>query len=89
VDYRFHQHGQSADRRVVENTRRECLSIRKEHGFPDGRIGRILEVYARIKRQLQKLIYRGKFDILPGRWFLRKHMREKTAFSSNIGVDKL
>ena len=89
ANYRLHEHGQSADRRVSENMRREYLAIRKEHGFPGGTSGRILEVFARAKRQAQKLFYRGKLDLIPGKWFLKKHMREKTTFSSNIGVDKL
>jgi glycosyltransferase involved in cell wall biosynthesis len=89
VDYRLHEHGQTADRRVAENMRKEYLAIRKEHGFPGGNIGKFLELFARVKRQLQKLIYRGKLDIVPGGLFLRKHMRDKTTFSSNIGVDKL
>lgn len=89
VNYRFHQHGQSADRRISENTTREYAIIRKEHGRPDGVAGKFLELFARIKRQLQKLFYRGRLDLIPGRWILRKHMQEKTTFSSNIGVDKL
>ena len=89
VNYRFHEHGQSADRRVTENTRREYLAVRKEHGFPGGIAGKVLEVFARIKRQLQKLFYRGKIDLVPGNVFLRKHMRDKTSFSSNIGIDRL
>jgi glycosyltransferase involved in cell wall biosynthesis len=89
VNYRMHEHGQSADRRVAENTQREYLAIRKEHGVPGGIIGKFLEVFARTKRQLQKLIYRGKLDLTSGKRFLKKHMREKTSFSSNIGVDKL
>jgi hypothetical protein len=31
----------------------------------------------------------GKCDLIPGRWLLRKHMRDNTQFSSNIGLDKL
>jgi glycosyltransferase involved in cell wall biosynthesis len=89
VNYRFHEHGQSADRRVAENTKREYLIIRKEHGFPGGVLGKSLELFARIKRQFQKALYRRKLDIIPGRWILRRHMQEKASFSSNIGVDKL
>lgn len=89
VNYRLHEHGQSADRRVRENTQRESLAIRKAHGFPDGIEGKFLELFAKTKRQLQKLFYRGKLDLIPGRRFLRPHMREKTTFSSNIGIDKL
>ena len=89
VNYRLHEHGQSADRRVSSNMKRECRAIRKEHGFPDGTAGKLLELFARIKRQSQKLLYRGKLDLVPGKWFLRKHMRAKTIFSSNAGIDKL
>lgn len=89
VNYRMHEHGQSADRRVAENMRKEYLAIRKEHGFPIGLKGRFLERFAQLKRQLQKLIYRGRPDLVSGKWHLRKHMREETTFSSNIGVDKL
>src|SRR5438132_8103409 len=89
VNYRLHEHGQSADRRVSSNMRREYRAIRKEHGFPDGTVGKLLGLFARIKRQSQKLFYRGKLDLVPGKWFLRKHMRDKTVFSSNVGIDKL
>jgi len=89
VNYRFHEHGQSADRRILNNTAREYLIIRKEHGLRDGVARKLLEMFARTKRQIQKLFYRGKIDVIPGKWFLKKHMRDKTAFSSNIGVDKL
>ncbi len=89
ANYRMHEHGQSADRRVSRNMRRESLIIRKEHGFPGGMRGKLFEFFARIKRQSQKLFYRGKLDLMSGNWFLRKHLRDKTSFSSNIGVDKL
>jgi glycosyltransferase involved in cell wall biosynthesis len=89
VNYRMHEYGQSADRRVMLNTQRENFAIRKQHGFPGGWRGKALEIGARLKRQFHKLIYRGQLDLIPGKWFLRKHMRDKTTFSSNIGVDKL
>jgi glycosyltransferase involved in cell wall biosynthesis len=89
VNYRIHEHGQSADQRVNLNMQREYLTIRKEHGFPNGGKGKFLERFAQVKRQLQKLLYRGKPDLVPGTWFLKKHMREQTTFSSNVGVDKL
>ena len=89
ANYRLHEHGQSADRRVFQNMQREYLEIRKEHGFPGGISGKVLEWYARSKRQLQKLVYRRKLDVIPGRWLLKEHMRDQTDFSSNIGVDKL
>jgi hypothetical protein len=63
--------------------------MRQEYGLPVGRVGWMLCTYARIKRQAEKLVMRGKCDIIPGKWILRKHMRERTEFSSNIGVDKL
>ena len=89
VFYRFHQHGQSADKRVSANMDRESARIRQEYGVPGGMLGRALGCYARAKRQLQKLLILHTCDIVPGRFHLRKHMREKTQFSSNIGVDKL
>ena len=87
--YRYHQHGQSADKRVVANMAREADLIRTEYGLPIGFVGWAMRAYGRIKRQAEKLVYRGKCDVIPGRWLLHKHMRERTAFSSNIGVDKL
>jgi glycosyltransferase involved in cell wall biosynthesis len=89
VNYRMHQFGQSADRRVAENSRREHLAVRMEYGFPGGLTGKFLELFARVKRQLQKLFYRGKLDLVSGKWFLRKHLHDRTTFSSNIGIDKL
>jgi glycosyltransferase involved in cell wall biosynthesis len=89
VRYRYHQHGQSADKRVAENMNRESEAIRREYGVPGGFVGKVLVQYARIKRQVEKLIVLRKCDLIPGKKHLEKHMREKTEFSSNIGVDKL
>jgi glycosyltransferase involved in cell wall biosynthesis len=89
VRYRFHQHGQSADKRIVANMARESESIRLEYGLRGGRIGRWLCHYARLKRQVEKLLVLGKCDLVPGHLHLRKHMRSSTKFSSNIGLDKL
>jgi glycosyltransferase involved in cell wall biosynthesis len=89
VDYRYHDRGQSADVRVRANMTREAWLIRKEYGLPGGLLGRILQTYARLKRQVQKLVILGKCDLIPGEFLLKKHLREKTSFSSNIGVDKL
>ena len=89
ANYRVHEYGQSADRRVWRNMNRESLAIRKEHGFPGGVTGKFLELFAKVKRQYQKLSYRGKVDLISGKWPLKKHMRAKTTFSSNIGLDKL
>lgn len=89
VLYRYHQHGQSADKRIVANMARESALIRQEYGVPGGWAGKFLGYYARAKRQAQKLLLLGKCDLLPGQWRLRKQMQEKTQFSSNIGLDKL
>ena len=89
VNYRYHEQGQSADLRVRANMARESAAIRKEYGVPGGLIGKALTAYARAKRQLEKLVLLGRCDLLPGNLLLKKHLREKTSFSSNIGVDKL
>jgi glycosyltransferase involved in cell wall biosynthesis len=89
VNYRYHEHGQSADLRVRANMVKECVAIRKEYGVPGGFAGRVLQVYARVKRQLEKLLLRGTCDLIPGEWLLKRHLRQKASFSSNIGVDKL
>lgn len=88
INYRYHEYGQSADRRVTDNTQREGTLIRREHGVPGGVRGDVLRVAYRIKRQLQKLRYRGRCDLVPGTWHLRKHMQEKTSFTSNIPQEK-
>lgn len=89
VNYRFHERGQSADRRVSSNMWEESIVLQKEHGRPDGIAGTLLQVLFRGKRQFQKLIYLGKPDFIPGKWLLKKHMHDRTTFSSNVGVDKL
>jgi glycosyltransferase involved in cell wall biosynthesis len=89
VNYRYHDHGQSADLRVRANMAQESAVIRRQYGVPGGLLGKVLQVYARLKRQLEKLLIRGKCDLIPGGLLLKKHLREKTSFSSNIGVDKL
>lgn len=89
VNYRYHEHGQSADLRVTRNMQREMAMIRREHGVPDGFGGKLLRVFYRAKRQGQKLRRRGHIDLVPGHWILRKHMRAKTQFTSNFPVEKL
>jgi glycosyltransferase involved in cell wall biosynthesis len=89
LNYRYHQHGQSADNRIVRNMIRETDIIWRENGNPGGTRGKILKVVFKAKRQLQKLFLRGRIDLVPGTWWLKKHMKEKTEFSSNIGLDKL
>jgi glycosyltransferase involved in cell wall biosynthesis len=89
VDYRYHEHGQSADLRVTRNMAREAMIIRQEHGFPGGMRGKFLRAWARGVRQWQKLRVRGKCDVIPGHWILRKHMKEKTQFTSNMDMKRL
>lgn len=89
VNYRYHEFGQSMDLRITRNMARESLIIRTEHGFPGGFRGKVLRALMRAKRQWQKLVIRRKFDMVPAVWIMKKHMKEKTDFSSNIGLDKL
>jgi glycosyltransferase involved in cell wall biosynthesis len=89
VRYRYHEFGQSADRRITANMKREVSAICKEYGTPRGLLGWLLQRYARLKRQVQKIVLLGKCDLIPGRWHLRRHMRNRTEFSSNLGLDKL
>lgn len=89
VRYRYHDFGQSADERIVANMHRESERIRVEYGLPGGRVGRWLGHYARLKRQAEKLLLLGKLDLVSGKVKLRRYMRRKTQFSSNIGLDKL
>lgn len=89
LHYRYHDHGQSADMRVVRNMRREAAVILREHGAPGGLAGRVLRFIYRAKRQLWKLVYNGRMDLVPGTVKLRAHMREKTLFTSNSDAQKL
>ncbi len=89
VRYRYHDFGQSADERIVANMHRESERIRVEYGLPGGTLGNWLGHYARLKRQAEKLFLLGKLDFVPGKVKLRRYMRRKTQFSSNIGLDKL
>jgi glycosyltransferase involved in cell wall biosynthesis len=88
VNYRYHEFGQSADQRVMKNTLREVTMIRHQHGAPTGLRGKIYRVVYRARRQLQKLRYRGKIDVIPGLWHLRKHAKAKTSFTSNIPQER-
>ena len=89
VNFRFHPHGQSVDERIRANMARESAQIRAEYGVPGGWRGSVLMSYARFKRQVEKLLVRGKCDLIPGNLLLRRHLRAKAEFSSNIGLDKL
>jgi glycosyltransferase involved in cell wall biosynthesis len=89
VNYRYHSFGQSADVRIIKNMAKESAIIRREYGNPGGWIGEGLKICFKAKRQIQKLLVRGRCDFVPGTWRLKAHMQEKTQFSSNIGLDKL
>jgi hypothetical protein len=89
VNYRYHSQGQSADRRITRNMMAETARIRREYGNPGGLSGKWLQVAFKAKRQAQKLLSRGRCDLVPGTWHLKSHMQEKTDFSSNAGLDKL
>jgi glycosyltransferase involved in cell wall biosynthesis len=89
VDYRYHAQGQSADLRIIRNMIQEAVVIRREHGNPSGWRGACLRIVFKAKRQLQKLRIRHKCDLIPGNWRLKSHLRDKTQFSSNAGLDKL
>ena len=89
INYRFHDHGQSADLRIQRNMARESAALMREHGKLPGLAGAAQAACFKAKRQAQKLILRGKIDLIPGNFKLRKFMREKCEFSSNIGLDKL
>ncbi len=89
VNYRYHEHGQSADLRVTTNMLRESTAIMRDYGKPDGWRGRLYRFVYRGKRQLQKLVHRGRCDLIPGHWILRKHMKRKTSFTSNIDMSRL
>jgi glycosyltransferase involved in cell wall biosynthesis len=89
VDYRYHDRGQSADKRIIQNMMRETAVIRREHGNAGGCRGSVLSFVYKAKRQGQKLLARHTCDLIPGTWRLKAHLREKTEFSSNSGLDKL
>ena len=89
VDYRYHAQGQSADLRIIRNMIQEAVIIRREHGNPGSWRGGCLRIVFKAKRQMQKLWFRRKCDFIPGTWRLKSHLREKTQFSSNAGLDKL
>lgn len=83
VRFRIHEFGQTADDRVRRNIAREVSVILKEYGRPDGMLGTVLRAVMRGKRQAQKLLYRGKIDLVPGTRKLKKYVKSKTSFTSN------
>jgi glycosyltransferase involved in cell wall biosynthesis len=89
VNFRYHDAGFSSDRRVLRNSLEEAIRIRREYGNPGGWRGRCLQPVFKAKRQFQKLFLRGTCDLVPGTWRLKSHLKDKTAVSSNAGLDKL
>lgn len=89
ANYRIHDFGQTADRRIQLNTRRENAVLQREHGLKQGPVGWFQRIYGRLRRQGQKLVMRKKVDVIPGTFYLRKYLKNKTHFSSNIGLDRL
>jgi len=89
VNYRFHPQGQSADLRIIRNMIDEAVRIKREHGHCGGWRGKCLRIVFKAKRQAQKLLVRGKCDLIPGTFHLKSHLRDKAQFSSNAGLDKL
>jgi hypothetical protein len=89
VNYRIHSLGQTADKRIRENMRKEDAQIQKEHGKSLGWLGVVQRIYAKIRRQIQKLFIRRKVDLVSGNWKSRRHLVPHATFSSNIGLDKI
>ena len=89
VSYRIHPFGQTADLRIRKNMRAEDDLIQAEHGKAKGWIGKLQSWYARLLRQTQKLLLRGKLDLVSGNQLSKKHLVAKASFSSNIGLDRL
>jgi hypothetical protein len=70
---------------------REAAIISKEYGRPDGWRRHVYRTAFRLKRQWQKLVCRGRIDLIPGSWILRlrRQMKKQTHFVSNIDMNKL
>jgi hypothetical protein len=70
---------------------REAKIICREYGRPDGWRKPVYRALFRMKRQGQKLVRRGQVDLMPGSWILRlrRQMKPRTNFTSNIDFDKL
>jgi GT2 family glycosyltransferase len=88
VYFRYHARNKSADLRVIRNSNREAAEIRREYGNPGGTWGALLRVVFKAKRQAQKLLLRGRCDLIPGTWHLRSHLRERPQVPSSAGLDK-
>ena len=89
ANYRFHEFGQSADLRIRANSNREREILKREHGCPAGFAGKVMTNYGRFRRQFQKLVRRGRLDLISGHYYIKKHYIGQAKFTSNIGLDKL
>jgi glycosyltransferase involved in cell wall biosynthesis len=83
VKFRVHDNGMTADARVVRNIQKESAAIMREYGRPDGAAGTALKYVMKAKRQGQKALMRRTVDLVSGSTRLKKHVKEKTSFSSN------
>lgn len=89
VTYRYHQQGQSSDLRITRNMARENERIRTEYGCPSDSLDRVRQFIGRSLRQLEKLLVRGRCDLHPASWTLRKYMHQTNRFDSNIDLERL
>jgi hypothetical protein len=89
TSYRYHDFGQSADLRIRRNMEAEIRRIRDEHGVPRGARFTALSLWHKARRQMQKLVHRRRVDLVPGSWKVRRHLRQRTTFASNSGLDQL
>jgi glycosyltransferase involved in cell wall biosynthesis len=89
VCFRYHEFGQSLDKRIIQNFDREMFQLKREHGCPGGWLGRVFYAYGHARRQWQKLRHRRTCDLIPARWILRRYVKETTTFSSNLGLEQV
>jgi hypothetical protein len=68
---------------------RENVRIREEYGCPPDSLDPLRRFTGRALRQLEKLLVRGKCDLFPASWTLRKHLKASTSFASNLDFDRL
>lgn len=83
IRFRIHDMGMTADDRVRKNIAREVGIIGKEYGRPTGFPGQALRQIYRGKRQLQKILYRRRLDLVPGTKRLAKYTQTRSRISSN------
>ena len=71
VNYRIH--GAQVSTLRARQMEEEARRLRLEYGGHNGMAGRVLQYAYRAKRQFQKLLVRGRCDLIPGNWLLNKH----------------